>query len=84
MAAESQLQATAHRHTVDGRDHGFGGVLNGHNHRQEVGILISLGATEFFDVCTAREGFASARQNDRLDCRIGVGLLESSHDAEAS
>jgi hypothetical protein len=83
VAAQRQLKAAAHAHAVDGRDNrldrAFGDGDQGVQRRFGKG----LGRIEFTDVGAAREHLAGARDDDRRDCRVGLGLPDARNKGSA-
>jgi len=83
VAAQGQLQPSAHGHAVHGRDHRLLRVFTGTDDRQQVRLLKCLGRAEFLDVGATREGLARPGDDDSLDGRIVVGLLQPIGDTNA-
>ncbi len=81
VAAQGQLQPTAHAHRVNGSHHGLARVLHRVDDGVQVGFLHRLVGTEFLDVGPAGEGTASARDDDGFDGGIGIGPLQTVHNA---
>mmetsp|Transcript_21061 Transcript_21061/g.81577 ORF Transcript_21061/g.81577 Transcript_21061/m.81577 type:complete len:639 (-) Transcript_21061:1062-2978(-) len=83
MAAQAQLQATAHADAADGRDHRLAAVLDDADQAQQIGLGQRLGAAEFLDVGTAREGLAGTGDDEGRDGRIGFSALHAGRHGRA-
>ena len=82
VAAEGQLQATAHANRVNGCDHRLGRIFNGKNHAQQIWLSQRLWAAKLLDIGTPRKSLASTRDHDGFDSRVKTGLLQVISDAE--
>ena len=80
MATQRKFESATHHHTVNGSHHRLGRVLDRLDHAQQVGVLHRLGAAEFLDVRTAREGFASAGEDNGPGCGLGAGFGQAFGD----
>ena len=77
MAAQRQLQTTAHAHAMDRDHHRLGALFDRQNQGQQIGFRQGRRRAEFLDVGTAAEGLAGAVDDDRVDRRIGQRAIQA-------
>ena len=83
VATQCQLQTAAHHHGVDSSNNGFAGSFQHTDHAIQARLLHGSGFTKFFDIRATRKSLASARNDDGLNSRVGIGLGHTGSDALA-
>ena len=76
MAAQRELQATAHHHRMNRSHHWLAGLLQHGNHTAQVGLLHGTGAAELFDVGAAGKRLARAGNDNGCNGRVSTGLRQ--------
>jgi len=66
---------------MDGGHHGLAALVQGVDQRDQVRLAIRLFLAELVDIGTARKSLAGTRDDDGLDGRVGIGLVQPLDDA---
>jgi hypothetical protein len=83
VAAQCQLQSSAHTAAADRGDDGLLARLDDGDDGRQRGLGARLRRGEFTDVCAAREQSSGAGQDDRVYRRIALRAVESFDDARS-
>ncbi|MCY1555169.1 hypothetical protein D9M68_918030 [compost metagenome] len=83
MAAQGQFEATAKRHTGQGRHHRLRTAVDDRDDVAQHGRFKLQRRAELGHVGAGREGFVSADEHDRRHVRIGLGGADRFDDEPA-